>query len=75
MLDGLDPHRRFELAEPELAERLAKALTLPVVDLARTLLDLAIENLGGQVSEAAALAVRAAIDRAAAERAASSPTP
>jgi hypothetical protein len=45
-LDSLEPRRRFEFVHPELAARIEEAIRLAPEDAARTLLDLAQEQLG-----------------------------
>jgi hypothetical protein len=45
-LDSLEPRRRFEFVHPELAARIEEAIRLAPEDAARTLLDLAKEQLG-----------------------------
>jgi hypothetical protein len=70
VLDGLDPHRRFETAYPEPAERLHRALSRPLVDLAQELVDVArdVPEAPPAWSDAVIAALQTAIDRARAAR-------
>ncbi len=58
-LDGLDPHRRFELAYPARARELGAALQAPLVGTAETMLDLAERDLVGRVPAATEAPLRA----------------
>ena len=64
LLDGLDPLRRVEMVHPALAERLSKSLSLPLVDGAQSLVDIAEEWLPEtQVSPIAVQVLRMMIGR------------
>lgn len=66
-LDNIDPRRRFELAYPELAARIDRALVCSVVELAQTLADIAGELPADHIDPiqpATLAALQAAIDRA-----------
>jgi len=67
VLDNLDPHRRFEIAYPDVAARIQAALGAPLVTTATVLTDIAEELLldrATAITEATLAAVRAAIGRA-----------
>ena len=67
LLDTLDPHRRFESAYPDLADRLTQALRLSEVGAAQAMLDIAGESLAGAPSAlapATVAVVQRTIDRA-----------
>lgn len=66
-LDTLDPHRRFEVAHPEVSARIEEVVRAPGIVAAEGLLDLAEHQLPGHVDSAtpaAFAAVRATIERA-----------
>ncbi len=65
-LDNLDPHRRFELAHPGLAVRLAEALGRPIPDIVDEMVAVVAETLVGRVPAATPSSlngVRALLDR------------
>jgi lincosamide nucleotidyltransferase B/F len=64
LLDDLDPLRRVEMVYPALAERLSQSLSLPLVDGAQSLVDIAEEYLPRTLlSPAAVQVLRMRIDR------------
>jgi hypothetical protein len=70
-LDDLDPFRRFEGAYPRLASRVNAALSLPPLEAALALLDLAGRELGPRLPDwpaGAEAAVRERLSRAGAKR-------
>ncbi|MDJ0961300.1 MAG: hypothetical protein QNJ88_11615 [Acidimicrobiia bacterium] len=70
VLDNLDPHRRVEVAMPEIAARIDRSLQHPLAETAQTLVAIAHEYLAtpdGPLSIEVVRALRAAIDRAATE--------
>lgn len=68
-LDNLDPHRRIEQALPAVAPEVVAALEQPLVDVARSLMDIAARQ--GVLDGVVLRAVEAAFERAAAGASAS----
>ena len=65
-LDNLDPHRRFELAHPGLATRLAEALERPIPDIVDEMLAVIAETLAGRLpvaTQSSLDSVRVLLDR------------
>lgn len=65
-LDTLDPTRRFEQVDPDVAGEVGSALDGSILDAASALLDVAERELPSRVDAAAFRAVRATVSRAAA---------
>jgi hypothetical protein len=61
-LDSLDPLRRFETVFPSLGRRLDPVVRLETPELARALLEIAIEELPGRIPESAVATVRPWLD-------------
>jgi hypothetical protein len=49
VLDNLDPHRRFELAYPGIAERIERSLGRPLIEVARSLVETADDVLPNEL--------------------------
>jgi hypothetical protein len=49
VLDNLDPHRRFELAYPGIAERIERSLGRPLIEVAQSLVETADDVLPNEL--------------------------